>query len=40
MIWVERFRSVLACQDLVMESQAHSMWKQFHSHIPSRQGRA
>ena len=28
----------LACQDLVMESQIHSMWKQFLSHIPSRQG--
>ncbi len=29
----------LACQDVVMESQVHRMWKQFHSHIPSRSPR-
>jgi hypothetical protein len=28
----------LACQDVVMESQAHRMCKQFHSQITSLQG--
>jgi hypothetical protein len=27
-----------AWQDVVMENQVHRMRKQFHSHMPSRQG--